>query len=269
MTQDYDRLESLERYAIQLEIHPKEGESELEYRARVANAVAEEYGDALLAAEIIFGKDYNTFDRKEQLASLQIHLMLSKAKEMKLKQAGDTYYNMPWQYYEEVLKDKGFRKVYSYNFKDTHDTDRTEQYAIWLEDKKALLLTAESYYGMSRVGSTKLYYELMLPKPFEDLGEFEYLLLRQLLEKCSYKASAGRGPVFVAKDAKEWLAGHLDKLESYGFETNNPWREFDKHFLFLCDYSETTVDGYNYKEINRKKINALPEEVRTILGAGQ
>lgn len=266
MPQDFSDMKSLEMYATELEVRPVQNESEKDYRARLAVAVLKEYGDSVLAAQIVTGKEADTFDEGEQGVALFLHMLSGKIKKAKYTANGDSHFNMPWKGYKAILAENGFRKVLSYEFEANHiDTKIKEEYTIWFEDKKALLLVAESYNG-KHLNSTKLYYELNIRKPCEELNELERILLDDVLKGCSYGPIASFETIYVDRDVREGLKEHIYSLESSGFETNNPWKCFDEHFLWLCDYSETKVKGFDYKAIAKRKLNSLPEDVKVMLG---
>ena len=70
----------------------------------------------------------------------------------------------------------------------------------------------------------------------------------------------------VSYDIREGLFKNLDRLEASSFTLNNPWKKQEKHWLWLLDYTETKKKAKNHEEVNKRKINALPEDVRKMFG---
>ena len=154
---------------------------------------------------------------------------------------------------------------------DSFDKLHKEEYAIWAQPYKGMLLTVESYNDRSTVNSSDLYYELILPKDLDNIDELEQILMLEVLKGSSHTAMMTRKgvtkqAVCVRRDAREGLVSHLRKLGLYNHGTNNPWRHYDEHFLWLCDFSETRDKNYDYKRIERKKVARLPLDVRQMLG---
>lgn len=261
-------------YSKQLEIHPYKGEIEGDFRARLAKAVIEVYDDSLLAAEILLGKKNEDFNKDDEMISLALHVLGSQEKEKKMRANGDSYYLIPWKNFELIVQEANFKKVFSYDFVDfSRDIRSKEEYAIHFNYEKNMLLTAESYAGKKDLNSTTLYYELCTPKKIEELDGLESIMLENLFNDSSFncvtrKEEGDTDTFFVSKDGREGLVGHIRSLDTSGFSTNNPWKYYDHHFLWLCDYSETKSKKYDYQKIQRKKIACLPDKVREMIGCG-
>jgi hypothetical protein len=67
-----------------------------------------------------------------------------------------------------------------------------------------------------------------------------------------------------SKDVRKGLLHVLNRIESVT-EFVNKWTE-NKPFLWLVDFTEDDEPNYDYKEINKNKINRCTEEVRYIIG---
>ena len=270
MPQDFPDMRSLLDLASRLDLKIIDGETEEELRYRLFEAVLEKEGDTTKASEVLTGKAWDKFNKKERDLSLIIHIAHTKHKKEKLQMIGDTYYAMSWNELEDILLGKKFEKVYSYDFKGGHSN---EEFAIWIERNKALFLRAESYGRDREVGvnNVNLFYELSLPIDIEETDEDLWVKIRGVTEGSSH-GSAGKGTktICVMRDAREKLLEHLDKLEESLEEgilkTNNPWKYFDRHLLRLVNYSEKDAKDYDYKKITLKRVRELPEEVQEMIG---
>jgi hypothetical protein len=274
MTKEKIPFEHVKLLADQYEIRSTGGENEASLRYKVAQKIIEETGDSLHAMEIISGKDYHDFDEGETGLSMLLHMTTCNERDLKFKQAKDTHLRMGWEEYEFILDQNKFERVMAYDFRDTFDRKRKEEFGIWVRPDKGFLLTAESYGGKKDVNSTKLYYELSWRINGEEFGELESSMVWDVL------SGTGNGPCNVGKDhvardvsrdAREGLITYIRNLEESPFQTNVPWKFFDKHFLWLCDYSETKKKkffgkSYDYETIARKKISKLPKYAQEMLG---
>jgi hypothetical protein len=266
-SEEYKRLKDL---ADSHEVRFNPAESEETIRRRIAAAILRDEGDTIYAAEILLGKDSKEFDDNENRALLGIHMVNNQLRGEKLKAKRDTFYGMPWRYYNNLLFEHGFDKVFSYEFRDTYNPSTMEEYSIFARRDRSFLLTAESYNSKKVVNSTKLHFELSLlfdGKPLEELME---RCLWNCLEGCSHGPCFDSRDEHVARhatcDVREGFVSFLSKIETMKNQLNSPWKFYKDHFLWLCDYSETKDRGYDYKKINEKKILALPLDVQRMIG---
>ena len=139
-----------------------------------------------------------------------------------------------------------------------------DEYTIWVRRKGAFLLTAESYLSKETVNSTKLHYELNVPVPLKELDDIQRMALDVTLEAGSHRYCQDGSSSYFARnvDVREGLASHLRAVEHSGFRTNNPWRFFQEHFLWLKDYSEKS----DYEAVRDSKLAQLPVDVQQMLG---
>ena len=269
MSEEIQDRKNLEYYAKILEIHPEEDENIDHFRVRLANGILKEYGDVMLATEILLGKDYHNFNKEDQALAFMVMQKFSKIKELNYILQCDSYFRIPFKDFEHILTRENFDKVYSYDFKDKYH-NRLEEYAIWIEKENALFLTLESYNGKKTVNSTELYYELELPQEKEENDYFSHYSLRNLLDHASHgpleDENGQVNSLYVQVDVREGLVKHLNKIRTSGIKTNNPWKYFEQHNLWLCDFSETKKRNYDYKKIRKRKIEALPLDVQIMTG---
>jgi len=260
--------ERLNQYARDLEVIQEKGESPESFRERVATAFMERYNDPIGAAEILFRKlDYHDFNKWEDDAACFLTMNYNRHREREMNLQGDTFYNMTWKYYQEILASRGFAKVYSENFKGMY---KIEEFSLWFDPKRAILLQTETWDGKKKVNSTQIYYELLFPKPivdFEKQDDYRDALVRFLCgssnsplhEKGKY---IGRS---VNHDGKVGLVRHLEELEKGGFITGNPWRDFRNHFLYFLNHTEEEND-VDYRTRTLQKLMKLPKDVREKIG---
>ena len=122
MTKNIKRIKDI---AERLEIRLKPDESEAEFRARVSLGVLKQYGDAVEAAEIALGKNWEEFDDLDRNLALLLQFNYHKEKSARYEIVNDTYFGMSWEEYESILIGNKFEKVFSYGFKDTNDPNET------------------------------------------------------------------------------------------------------------------------------------------------
>ena len=267
MTKNIKRIKDI---AERLEIRPQPNESEAEFRVRVGLGVLKQYGDAVEAAEIALGKNWEEFDDLDRNLALLLQFNHHKEKSARYEILNDTYFGMSWEEYESILIGNKFEKVFSYGFKDTNDPNSKEEFAVWVRRDKGFFLTAESYDSKKTVNSTRLYYELSWLIDGKEFDELEKISANQILEDTgSIPCLDDKGRIVtraIEKDVREGLVEHLQNLEESGMQLNNPWKFLDNHYLFLCDYSETEHDEYDYKASTKGKITLLPKDVQAMIG---
>lgn len=251
------------------EVHRKKNEPLREFMARLTLGIVQQIGDPLHALELTTGKDYHDFNDEENAASfllLQANRAFSESKNISNR---DTYRDMPYRYFQDVVFENGFDRVMKYDFFDTHEKERKEEFSIWARKDLGMLLTSESYYGKTQINSFCLYYELPTVIDGRELNQEENEQFWQL----TY--GTGSGPCLDERKvylARAFNYGNLDGLISHvrgiargPVKPNVPWKFYKKHHLWLCDYSETNA-RQEHEEINKRKISQLPKDVQEMIG---
>jgi hypothetical protein len=202
--------------------------------------------DPLYEAEKIAGRD-----TKESTALgfglLQLHSADMRDRATALR---DTHYRAPFSALQELAVENGFREIYSETFGQVEDVLK-----IWWND--GLLLVAESYNDFKSTNSCRLYFNWQPHEPAfppRSSGGFVRGADGELV----------RPEVFSGNyDGRELLFTHIKRLKAGG--TILP-KWVAAPFLWLLNYEEPKVEGYDYREINARKIAQLPPEVREAMG---
>jgi len=248
-----------------LEILKYKTESDDEFQERVILAYLNRGGDAFHVAELLTGKDYKTFNGSENMLAFGLHLLKNDfEKESAIKRL-DTFFNMPWEYYQEILKYNEF----SLNYEENFNEERNEVYQIWTQEKNGIFLTAESYGSKDKtLNSTYAHFELDLKKKYEEFDELDWLFYSKVLggtsnNPVSMKIEENSDMRTVNYDGRSNLLSKIKSIENSPFSFNNPWKSYPDHFLWLSNYSETNG---NYKEIRERKIKKLPDNIKKMIG---
>lgn len=207
--------------------------------------------DPLHEAEQITGKDYGS-DKDTASLGFLLHLDHAERKRKALDGAGDTHFRTTFEQFYLLAVNNDFVEVYREHFNDVGEswsTGREETYLIMWRD--GVLLTLESY-GES-VNSAKIYYNLEIDNSGDEFyrpdgsGKFHW---------DSYEE--GRHIYIGDIDVREGFLHHLNTLRAHGTFLV-PWIE--SPFLWFVTYADSR-GKYDYKALNKKRINQFPDEVR-------
>lgn len=175
---------------------------------------------------------------------------LAREKEDALSVLGDTHFSMPYEECVQVLERARFEKIYH----ETHG-ESNDAYEIWWH-AAGLLLTSESYTGVRRnVNMIQVYYN-WVPTSLDTAYNYT--------SSGGYDEMADGTMVWAGHyDGREGLLTHLKQLREHGHFLAN-W--FKQPFLWLLNYSETKIENYDYKAINKLKYVVLPTRVQRAIG---
>jgi hypothetical protein len=207
--------------------------------------------DPLAEAERATGRSYKEDEATSELGFL-LHLGHVERKKAALKAAGDSYFSMDLADTLGLYAGLGVLEVLVDEFEGAPwaigEVGPPETYRIlWHPD--GLLATVESYETTGR-NSTKVYYNLRVVDREGLWG----------------RTSSGRlvGDVWAGDhDGREGIANNLAGLREVG-DFLPVWAE--RPFLWLVNYSESKVGGYDYKAITAERISRLPAGVRDSIG---
>lgn len=212
--------------------------------------------DPFAAAEEYTGQSY-----KEDDETLGLGVVLSWTSNRRanslLSELGDTHGDMTWADFLAVIIGYGFELVVQCRFEyRTHEQDEVEypEQIIAAHRQKKLLLHATSYLfrdGGETVNGGKVYGYLELPE-----GDDWW----RSLEGCSHHPE-GELRAF-SKDIRKGLIMTLDRIESVCSFVD--WHDPDP-FLWLVNYAQEKVSGYNYKQIRDEYLEAMPDWVRAFI----
>lgn len=214
--------------------------------------------DGLAEAEKITGKSYKE-DEDTMRLGFGLHIANTEAKAQALRERGDTTFSFSWDDTVRIFRELGFSIVHGHRFDGGYAGHEDERFVVlWRPD--GVLATAESY-GRDR-NTANLYYNWR-PTSEEALGNtYEFTSSGGF-----HTESYDRGEkVWVGQhDVREAMRYKLSKLEAHG-EFLPAWVE--RPFLWLLDYSQPKVAGYDYTSINEDVIASLPEHVRSAITPG-
>lgn len=247
--------------ALSLEVIQKEGENTVSFAKRIVTEYMKQYGDSVGAVELMTGLQHEEWDDDMQRIAFSLQRAYNQEKAEFLELVGDTHMETSWNKLENILMGNRFEKVSSYMFNDHNGSD---EFAIWARREKGFLLLAESYgTGVNRVN---LHYEL----PVGNDDALSQMVFFQVLEGTlngpCFDESDAHVAQYVSIDGREGLVGHIQKIEGAGISPNVPWRFYPDHFLWLCDFSEEKQKDYDSKEIRKRKLSALPDDIKEMIG---
>lgn len=257
---DIDRHDSFQQMANRYEVAQMPGEDDMEFRARVAKVILERGHDPAYALEAITGKPVECQTKEDYPALMWMQLVQGRMQDEKFKEAGDSYHNMPLKDFKSLVSGLGFKGGLSYDF-SLHGN--IEEYNIWYLPSRGFLLKSQSYWNKEVADESRLYYEVNNEGYDSWPDDKKRMSLRHWERGSSSPINIGDDYVgrTVDVDVRNGLVKTLRSLK--GAALNNPWKHFEEHHLYLCDYSEK---GRPMGEATREKLLKLPLEARVMLG---
>jgi hypothetical protein len=210
-------------------------------------------GDTIAETEKFLGKRWNEFSDEENSFMMFRAILDNDKKRDHLASIGDTFFNMEWQTFKDLLTRKGFIEGYSYHFLGG---EYNEEYIVWYNLDKGWVISAESY-GEKSVNGGKLYAEIRANSKDDWNDIFMWMSSGGLLDESA-------GTFSTSHDVREGLFSKLDELGKHG-QFLSAWTEKNK-FLWFLDYSETRIENHDYKKISQSKIDKFPAELRKLIG---
>ena len=215
--------------------------------------------DPIYNKERELGKHWSNFTDKEAKEIFVENYMLSKIKENHLKQINDTYMDMSWNYFINLIEKYGFKKGYEEIFKyNGFNYNRDEKAVIYYHKEKGLIIFATSFNNTTTVNSGKLYGEIKANNNKEDI--------ETIWQNLSTGGCIDEKNIIyeTSHDIREGLFYKLNKLESAG--TFLPIWTKKNRFLWFVNYVEEDKENFDYKEITKNKILKRPKEMQEIIG---
>jgi len=223
--------------------------------------------DGLAAAEKLTNVSYKESPITKALG-LCLMITNNKEKEKVLKELNDTYFGMTFAEFISLIESKGFVKVYEEEFPNTCDGKIiTEKLVVYW--KNGIFLEATSHWDSLNSGhilfnwkpNSKKYDALngcshgpivigkTEPKPYYN----------KFINKTEMRAEIIYSDVRDGSyDVREGLFLKISDLEEQG-KFISPW--IGPSFLWLVNYNESKVAGYDYKKITYNKIMKFPLHV--------
>jgi hypothetical protein len=271
MDQNSEKYLKLKKLADELEVRFNPSESERSIRGKISRAIIENGGESILAAEIILDKKVEDFSDADHTLCLGLHIYNSANTVNRFRLKKDTYYNMTWKEYNNLLFEQGFDRVLSYEFMDPSRFKNIEEYSIFARLDRGLLLVAQSYNNKSVLNSTSLYFEISFLVNNKLFPELENIIHSDVLRGTTNSGCFDENREYAARqvevDVRQGLISYLSRLEPFRNQLNVPWKYFKNDFLWLLDFSETKQKNYDYVKINERKIAALPTDVQKMIGS--
>lgn len=212
--------------------------------------------DPLAEAERITGVSYKDEKRGKGLdnpaAALGLILLQTNAaaKEKVLRETGDTVFSNELPRYQSIIEKYGFENVLADHWLSRWGHDET--YFTYAH-RKGLLLAFDTFNGKS-VNGGKVYYNWR-PASME------------VMSGATSSGGLTKDGVWVGDhDCREALIHNLTKLDNRG-EFVCPWAK--RGFLWLLNFDEPKVEGYDYKAITEARIKRLPQWVQDFVGSAE
>lgn len=225
--------------------------------------------DGLVAAEKIAGLSYKESALTEEFG-LGLMIANNNAKKECLEKLNDTHFGMTFAEFISLIESNGFVKAYEEEFPNPHGEEIIMEKLVvyW---KNGVLLEATSHWNSLNGGSILFNWE---PNPN--------------LERYTALNGCSNGPIIIGKtepkpfynkwtdkwedrienvysntrdgscDVREGLFLKISDLEEQG-KFISPW--IKPPFLWLVNYYENKVPGYDYNKITYKKILGFPLHV--------
>lgn len=200
--------------------------------------------DAFSAAEEITGKSYKT-DTDTETLGVALHMMHGQSKKELLRAAGDTYWAMPLPEWLAVVKDMGFKEIFSMPIPGTKDTFLM----FWMP---GILLKADTYLDGKSLNGATAYFNFKGPRRAMNGGSSGHAGMID-----------GQDVWDGSRDAREGFRFAITQMQEAG-ELLPVWVK--PPFLWLLHYMDTKTEGYDYQAINAERIAMLPADVQAAIG---
>ncbi|MFA7287256.1 MAG: hypothetical protein WC055_00090 [Melioribacteraceae bacterium] len=196
--------------------------------------------DPLSEAEKITGKSYKKDSFTSDLGFI-LHLDHNQNKRKVLSENKDTYCGQSLMEFLGVIENMGFIMLSCVDIQGTED-----KYRIFWRD--GILIFCDSYHDDTSINGGTAY--------------FNYKGPRSAMDRCSSGFAEEINGIEVyegSRDIREGFRLCINEMEANG-EFLSKWVK--SPFLWLLNYMDSKVKGYDYKEINSERIKCLPEYVQ-------
>ncbi len=195
---------------------------------------------------------FNPINLNDVAMSIRNSAIENEIKASNPKETGDTYFEISWKDFIEIITKYGFKCAYKKNFMGTNNV---EEEAIFFHAGKGLILYASTVNG-NLLYNAHVYGVLRLENVRKLTNE-----QCNALDYCVHNSN-GLGYIYFDVDAREGLLYRLKAL-SGAFSFSRRWNK--KPFLFFINYMDKKDQNFNYQEITDRKIDSCTEEVRLII----
>jgi hypothetical protein len=221
--------------------------------------------DGIAAAEKITGASYKdeTPDGEATMAlGMLLHMDSSERKRKILKERNDTHFGITFLETVKLLNNMGFAKVYEEKFGSIsysgEPTVKETFMVLWSE--KGVLVTIDSYNGRSlNSGEAYFNYESDDYHNLSGCSNGPIILDSSSPDRNKWTYSKARE---CSLDIREGFKYRIESMSENG-KFLNPWQGVG--FLWLLNYREPKIEGYNYKQITYNKLKQIPAKVITAM----
>ena len=191
----------------------------------------------------------------------------NKLKQELMESLNDTFYNMKWDYCEEILKGLGFIEEYFelfnlWQYNDDNTPRAPEFYTLWIQKDLPIIISFESWASSNKVNSIHVHY--CIKQTEENKKEVWDLHLHNRSPLIIYNREEEKEElseqVKCTFDGREGLKVHLSEIQQYIHP--DPWKE--KPFLWLLNYNETKANGSDHQDISINKLKQCKSAHRFI-----
>jgi hypothetical protein len=161
---------------------------------------------------------------------------------------------MSWQEFKQLIIKKGFIPAMEYDIKHG---DYIDEFIIYYNPAKGLIIKADSYWNKESINSGTLYGEIQANNKSCVGTIWDWISSGGLIDN--------ENLIFTtSQDVRERLFSRLEELETVG-KFLPKWTNKNT-FLWFVDYVESKVDNYDYKKITKEKLLKCPKELQEIVG---
>jgi hypothetical protein len=205
--------------------------------------------------KILDNKHWSEFNYDENLFMLGKSIVDNENKNKYLASMGDTYFEMSWEKFKQLIVKKGFLVAMEYDFQHK---DNVDEFIIYYHPQKGLIICATSYWNKKSINDGTLYGEIQANSKDDIQTIYRWLSTGGCIDEDKMIFSTSR-------DIREGLFSVLDELETAG-KFLSKWIEKNR-FLWFVDYVEKNAKGFDYKKISKEKLAKCPREMQEIIGS--
>lgn len=178
--------------------------------------------------KMLGGKHWSQLNELERCFAMSKFVADNDKKRIYLTEIGDTYFSMTWDYFKDLIKQKGFINGYTYEFNyQSHGRVTKEEIIIYYHPQKGLVIYAESYDNKTSVNGGDLYGEVQANNEDSEEIIWKWISTGGCIDRNNRIYS-------TQYDIREGLFSKLAILESAGkFLTK--WVEKNKFLWFVDD----------------------------------
>ena len=192
--------------------------------------------DPIECAERALNKPFGEMNVREQWHVIAGMIDFNQTKRKIQKANKDTYFGMSWNDFKDLIKEHGFRILYS-------NVEKDEEI---IAAKGGMILHAESYGNSINGGD--IYFQMNV----ENVTDEDFVKLRSKIYNCGFGLTPEK-IFYIEYDVREGLFNFLSKFE--GYEILPKW-EYPQH-IWLASYEDEHRLGYDFDTYTKVEINKV------------